>query len=452
MEHMKKIYGFTLIELAFVMVIIGILTAGIFRTLEIQQTKKRAETSDERVANSTSLLAQFASNFDGPDPGGAPDQRLPCPSNPTLTFGQAGFGVEQCPPLTAAAGTVFNGVTVAINPATGNRVFIGALPTATMGAKGDDSWDGYNQKLVYAVSANLTVGGSVAGGNPVGDIIVNVDGGGTKNDAPFTVISTGRNGLTAAGTGPTGDNENLDGDHIFSAFTGHSTAQTAQYFDDEVAYQLGKASDCTPNRLDVQEFSSNGTWTKPPGFLYAEVEIWGAQGGPASCNGSTQANIFTQCRNVDIGGSGGYTRTLMTDDDLNSTEPVVIGAGGRGGCLNGSRLGNSYWLTNCTSNRSGRNATTTSFAGISLTGGQGAQVQIVSGRYAIVRGNNGTGTGSDFFSTSGVYLSANNNSIPTTYQSQNYEAGASDNNYTSWAYWGGKGSDGYALITSYVCQ
>lgn len=234
-EMMYKKCGFTLIELAISIVIIGLLMGGIFRYLDIQQTKKRADVSNERVNNNTSLLSQFASNFDGPDAGNAPDQRLPCPSNPNLYIGQAGFGVEQCPPITAAAGTIFNGVAVAVNPVTGGRVFIGGFPSATMGTKDDDTFDGYNQKIVYAVSANLTVNGTVTSQNPAGDIVVNVDGGGVKNDAPFAIVSIGKNGDVGAGSAATGDGENLNNDHIFNAFAGHSTAISNTYYDDEVA-------------------------------------------------------------------------------------------------------------------------------------------------------------------------------------------------------------------------
>lgn len=455
--------GFTLIEIAVAMVVIGILMAGVFRYLELQQTKKREDTTNTRVDDGTSILAAFSSKFDGPDAGAAPDQRLPCPSNPNLYLGQAAYGVEQCPSITAPAGTVFNGVRVAVNPVTGNRVFIGAFPTSTMGAKGDNSVDGFNQKLLYAVSANLTVAGSVTSQNPVGDVVINVDGGGTKNDAPFVIISTGRNGTSGAGTGATGDNENLDGDHIFSAFTGHSTASNPNYYDDEAAFQLGKVTDCTPSKLDVQEFKTIGshTWTKPAGFQYAVVEIRGADGGPGSCRaGRSMCGSTLRC-SVESGGFGGYSKTLISDINMPASVPVNIGAGGAGGCTSGGGGG----VTGCTTPSvtvnesltdgmiySGHNGGNTSFGGAIINGGQGAG--IASSPSRSTQGGTGSGSGADFYtSASGIVPIAGNGYVAPpegTFSSSSSACSGSD---WSWNYiYGGKGSDGYVLVTSYICQ
>lgn len=457
---MYKKCGFTLIELAISIVIVGLLMGGIFRYLDIQQTKKRADVSNERVNNNTSLLSQFASNFDGPDAGNAPDQRLPCPSNPNLYIGQAGFGVEHCPPITAAAGTIFNGVEVAVNPVTGGRVFIGGFPSATMGTKGDDTFDGYSQKIIYAVSANLTVNGTVTSQNPAGDIVVNVDGGGVKNDAPFAIVSIGKNGDVGAGSAATGDGENLNNDHIFNAFAGHSTAISNTYYDDEVAFQLGKVTDCTPSKLDVQEFSVPGTytWTKPAGFQYAVIEVRGADGGAGSCrSGQNMCGGTTTCT-VQSGGYGGYGKTLVSDSNIGSTAPIVVGTGGTAGCA--TALGSScigVASMPLPGNRqtgfitAGRNASVTSFGPMVIQGGQGATLTSPA---ASVQGLPGTGTGFDFYSTTPGLIPLNGNGfIPittTTTSSSNSSCGGSS--WTQALKYGGKGSDGYVLVTSYVCQ
>lgn len=80
-----------------------------------------------------------------------------------------------------------------------------------------------------------------------------------------------------------------------------------------------------PSTLDVQTFTSDGTWTKPTGATSTSrvfVELWGGggSGGAASSAGSgPQAGG---------GGGGGYMSGWFAAGDLGATEAVVVGAGG----------------------------------------------------------------------------------------------------------------------------
>lgn len=82
--------------------------------------------------------------------------------------------------------------------------------------------------------------------------------------------------------------------------------------------------------FDYEEFTSNGTWTKPSGVTFVRVEAWGGGGGGQNRTGG-----------VDAGGGGGgaYAALVFQASDLGSTVAVTIGSGGAGGADAGNNDG-----------------------------------------------------------------------------------------------------------------
>jgi len=76
--------------------------------------------------------------------------------------------------------------------------------------------------------------------------------------------------------------------------------------------------------ISRQVFTASGTWTKPSGAKYVQMEVVGGGGGGAGA----QATATGECAGGGGGGAGGYASRLMAASALSATETVTVGAGG----------------------------------------------------------------------------------------------------------------------------
>lgn len=86
LNHYKTQDGFTMLELALVLLISGFSMLMLTEFMRVYTINGRVETTLENTSTSRQALREFF----------VVHKRYPCPADPTLTPGDAGYGIEQC--------------------------------------------------------------------------------------------------------------------------------------------------------------------------------------------------------------------------------------------------------------------------------------------------------------------------------------------------------------------
>lgn len=95
-----------------------------------------------------------------------------------------------------------------------------------------------------------------------------------------------------------------------------------------------------PGSVDVQTFEASGTWVKPPGCLFVQVQVQAGGGGSGGC----PATDATHGACSGGGGGGEFAQGWFAAQSLPATVPITVGAGGTAGAPgvnNGGPGGNS---------------------------------------------------------------------------------------------------------------
>lgn len=116
--------GFTLIEIAIVLVIVGLLLGGLLMPLATQVEVQRRVETEKAMEQIKEAIIGFA-QING---------RLPCPANPATPSGTVGAGIERTP---AAVTTVCTGG------------LVGVVPWVTLGVS---ELDGWGRRFTYRVT------------------------------------------------------------------------------------------------------------------------------------------------------------------------------------------------------------------------------------------------------------------------------------------------------------
>jgi prepilin-type N-terminal cleavage/methylation domain-containing protein len=225
--------GYSLVELAVVLLIVGIVTAGGVSMLSEDTKFNKYEQTHEEMIDIDDGLAVFLSQND----------RLPCPAPLTAVKGDSTYAREtDCTDTTPPAGTF----RIEHPASSGNYVRIGAAPIYDMEMPDEYVADAWYGKYLYAVSESLT---STMTSSSTGNITVQ-DGASAdiQTEVAWVVVSMGKDtmGAYAARTdnmilncaSGTLDEENCDYNNgIFRDTTFNDGSITANYFDDIIRWE-----------------------------------------------------------------------------------------------------------------------------------------------------------------------------------------------------------------------
>ncbi len=250
--HINKPHGFSLIEMAVVLMIVGLLLAGLLPTISSQIEQQRTHETRKQLDEIQQALIGFA----------IANGRLPCPASVSpVSNGQESF----CTNATGAC-TATNTTTMYQSHGNCSNLFNGFVPAAALGIMPVDAQgymlDGWNNRIRYAVydydpggvpntftradgmkSATMS---KIADPNTellyicVSATGITVSNCGTAaankltDKVPVVIYSTGKNG----GYGGTGLDEaaNLNGNRVFVSHTPTPSTTTNGEFDDLVIW------------------------------------------------------------------------------------------------------------------------------------------------------------------------------------------------------------------------
>jgi len=129
--------GFTLIEIAVVIVVLSLLLAMIAGIATAMVGQQRREATRQRLAGVETALALYVSQ----------NRRLPCPADGRFASSNANAGLER--PIGGVACQVVTG--------TANSQTHGVVPWRTLGLTETDVTDGWGNRLTYRVAPELVL-------------------------------------------------------------------------------------------------------------------------------------------------------------------------------------------------------------------------------------------------------------------------------------------------------
>ncbi|MDD3021327.1 MAG: type II secretion system protein [Alphaproteobacteria bacterium] len=327
--------GFSLIEVAIALMIIGLLIVPLLHTYRIYIEAKQISNTKAATGIVNSALIKYVAKYG----------HYPIPSDPDIPLGAAGAGQQATEPGTgwpACTATSTKVCSTTTNTFAGKEVLIGGVPFAALGIPFTSQLDGYGAKLTYAITEILTsngtydeAGGGIEARDDAGKSIYFVDANSDSIDdlttprSHFFIMSHGqdRKGsfsiggakTFACGTAADGlDFENCNNDGLFNSNYNETIGKGlindstgAQHFDDVVVTNNTAASGIwtfVPNTPNIEATNEGniyiGACASVPCIPKSKIDV----------NGNVRADIVKAtrlCNYTSPGCVDNYTSTYF---------------------------------------------------------------------------------------------------------------------------------------------
>lgn len=256
--------GYTLIQMALALMVIGVLLAGFLGIYTQYQIEEKVTKTNTRVNNALQSIQKYRNVFG----------MFPCPAPMNVARTNAAYGISSnyarytaTGTLPVVAGGCAEGICIEQNTradlATTLRVRVGAIPFRDMQLDESDTYDAYGSRLWYAVTEDMC---NLATFNETrGAINIVNDQGETQttppNSAAFTIISPGVNkvgGYGLEGTMQTPCAGSLDSENCRDVSLAASAITAATY-----RSQFVQDATLATSYDDVIEF-----------FASAQTQLW----------------------------------------------------------------------------------------------------------------------------------------------------------------------------------
>lgn len=188
--------GFTLIEVAIALAIIGLLLVPFLQQYNIEQVQFRENTTKGNIGTVEQALRKYNARYG----------RYPRPADPFLGPQDANYGLEVAIPgggFTACGAVRTGGICQAVgqrdtnvdadSDITNEFVYSGSIPFATLGIAPETALDSWRNKLLYTVTASQTSTATMRDDTGVIGLEDNLGAAqpGTSDNIHFIIVSTG---------------------------------------------------------------------------------------------------------------------------------------------------------------------------------------------------------------------------------------------------------------------
>lgn len=349
-KAMRKLNsGFTLIELSIVLVVLGILIAGIIQFFGgIAEIRKEQETRAKIEEIQDAILAFTTKNG-----------RLPCPANRNAAFPDSDFGIEtDCQASQSFECPIISGTSereCADSGSGSNEIRTGVLPVRTLGLPDEYMFDAWDNRFTYSAIKDITEKQGSCGtynsdSTALGVIRIQGISGDVINppkecldasganpacaSVAYNIISHGENGIGAFNRDgnqsiqcntATAEGENCDNDNIFKDILeneGTGTDANALY-DDIIAWE-------TYSRIEREVFAGGSGEALGSGASFVFTLTDNATSAVRNFdlvldNSSDYIWECSNCTSLEIGDSPSSLSTTSPYTSTGATQEVYFG-------------------------------------------------------------------------------------------------------------------------------